>query len=350
MDLGRFLERCERLQWDPDDLDWSRTPRPLSRADEIAVVQYFTNMAGIERLAKALFAFQREMTDEPILRRIFDTFVADEERHAIVAERLARHYDVHRYRRYALDPHLVRFARAFQDVLHHLSPEIANAYITAGEILLDIALLRSLDDYVDDAMSRQAMRLINRDESRHIAIDHRMVAYYASDAYQRWRARQPPKAALDRLRGAWAFARFLRCARPFLVAVFFEPMALVDPEGRRLIEAFRRIQLLGLKEEVQDRPFNRFLRTMQGLFNHPRLGPLAGPLVVRVVGVDPRALAVLTTEEDVRRLSTMSFADLAEETLASKEAARSATAAALVGAQSHATGRGPSGSRGRAGS
>lgn len=318
MDLGRFLERCERLQWDPDDLDWSVPPRPLTRADEIAVVQYFTDMAGIERLAKALFAVQRDMTSDPTLRRIFDTFVADEERHAIVAERLARHYDVHRYQRYRLNPHLVRFARAFEDVLHYLSPEIANAYITSGEILLDIALLRSLDDYVDDPMSRQAMRLINRDESRHIAIDHYMVEYYASEAYQRWQARQPPKPALERLRGAWAFATFIRHARPFLAAVFFEPMAMVDPDGRRMIEAFRRIQLIGLKEEVQHRPFNRFLRAMQALFNHPVLGPLAQPLVVQVVGVDPRALAILYTDEDVERLRGMTFADLAEETLASK--------------------------------
>ncbi len=322
MDLGRFLERCERLQWDPDDLDWSVPPRPLSRSDETAVVQYFTNMAGIERLAKALFAVQRDMSDDPTLRRIFATFVADEERHAVVAERLARHYDVHRYQRYELNPHLVRFARAFEDVLHHLSPEIANIYITSGEILLDIALLRSLDDYVNDAMSRQAMRLINRDESRHIAIDHYMVGYYASEAYQRRQARQPPKRPIERLRGAWAFATFLRHARPFLAAVFFEPMALVDPDGRRLLEAFRRIQLIGLKEEVRRRPFNRFLRVMQGLFNHPLLGPLAAPAVVQIVGLDPRALAILYTEDDVRRLRSMTFEELAEETLASKDATR----------------------------
>ena len=59
----------------------------------------------------------------------------------------------------------------------------ANAYITAGELILDVALLRSLDDYVADEMSHRAMYLINRDESRHIAIDYRMVEYYASPEY-----------------------------------------------------------------------------------------------------------------------------------------------------------------------
>lgn len=312
-----MLERCERLQWDPDeDLDWDVEPRALERDDEIAIVQYFTNMSGIERLAKQLFAVQRDLTRDPVLQKIFDTFVVDEERHAVVAERLARHYDVHRYRRYELDPHLVRFARAFEDVVHHLSPEIANAYITSGEILLDIALLRSLNDYVDDDMSHQAMRLINRDESRHIAIDHYMVEYYASAEYRSVVRDQPAKPVLDRLRGMLAFVVFLWHSRPFLKAVFFDPMDLVDPEGRRLIEAFRRIQLVGLKDEVRDRPFNKFLRTLQWLFNHPVLGRFCAPLVVRTIGVDPRVIKVLYTEEDERRLQQMSFSDLAAETAA----------------------------------
>lgn len=310
-----MLDRCRRLQWEPDDLDWSVQPRHFERDDEIAIVQYFTNMSGIERLAKQLFEVQRNLTKDPVLQEIFDTFVVDEERHAVVAERLARHYDVHRYQQYELDPHLVRFARAFEEVVHHLSPEIANSYITSGEILLDIALLRSLNDYVDDDMSHQAMRLINRDESRHIAIDHYMVEYYASDEYLSMVHTQP-KPVLERLRGMLAFVVFLWHSRPFLKAVFFDPMDMVDPEGRRLIEAFKRIQLVGLKDEVRDRPFNRFLRTMQYLFNHPVLGRFCAPLVVRTIGVDPRVIKILYTEEDERRLKHMSFSDLAAETAA----------------------------------
>ena len=42
-------------QWKVSDLDWSRTPRPMSAEAEGAIVQLFTDMAGIERLAAALF-------------------------------------------------------------------------------------------------------------------------------------------------------------------------------------------------------------------------------------------------------------------------------------------------------
>src|SRR6185369_14369775 len=109
MDLARMLRKCIADQWKVEDLDWSRTPRELPREHEEAVVQYFTNMAGIERLAGELFREQRDRAEDETLRRIFDSFVVDELRHADAAERLARHYDRHHYRAYEMDPTLVHF-------------------------------------------------------------------------------------------------------------------------------------------------------------------------------------------------------------------------------------------------
>ena len=64
MDTQRMLDKCVKQQWKVDDLDWSVTPRELTREEEVAVVQYFTDMAGIERLAAALFAEQRRRADD----------------------------------------------------------------------------------------------------------------------------------------------------------------------------------------------------------------------------------------------------------------------------------------------
>lgn len=317
-----MLEKCRRLQWDADDdLDWTVEPKALSRDDEMAIVQYFTDMSAIERLAGQLFQVQRDLVDDPTLQSIFETFVVDEERHAVVAERLAEHYDVHHYRDYQVNRHLQRFAPAFRKVLRHVSPEVANAYITSGEILLDIALLRSLNDFVGDAMSDQAMRLINRDESRHIAIDYFMVEYYASAKYEAWEKAQPEKSALQKARALLTFAIFTWRAGPFLRDVFFRPMDMTDPSGKRLLEAFHRIQLIGLKEEVQHRPFNRFLRVMQDGFNHPIVGRIAGPAISRIVGLEPRVLEKLYTDADELDIQKKSFAEMARETLAMKGAA-----------------------------
>lgn len=313
-----MLAMCRRDQWKASDLDWSVKPRSLPRDHEIAICQYFTDMSGIELMAGELFKVQRAKASDPRLRAIFDTFVADEERHSEVALRLAAHYDVHHYRRYTLNPHLVRFQRPFVEAVHHLPPDIANAYITSGELLLDVALLRSLDDFVDDAMSHAAMRLVNRDESRHIAIDFYMVEYYASRAYDERLAREPPRSRREQARSVLALATFLYHAGPFFRDVFFAPMDLTDPSGERLTEAFKRIQLLGDRPGFASRPFARFIKTLQRLFNDPRVNRVAGPVLARMIGLDPRVIRTLYSDEEKRRADAMTIDEMAEEAVQAK--------------------------------
>jgi hypothetical protein len=320
LDLDRMLDKCVREQWKLDDLDWSVRPKSLARDDEIAVVQYFTDMAGIERLAKALFEEQRRRATDPTLQKIFSTFVVDEERHAQAAERLAAHYDVHHHRDYAQTPALVRFTPHFLHAIRQFSAEVANVYITTGELLLDVALLRSLDDYVDDDMSRQAMRLINRDESRHIAVDYHMAEYYASGAYQDWLARQPRRPLRAHAGAWWAFLNMLYFAGPFVKAVFIEPMRMTDPSGRRIKEAFKRAQLLGKKPDVAARPFTRFVVAIQRVYENPALQPIVGRFAARLAGLPPEVLVTLHTDEEARRAMHMSYEALAEEALAAKYA------------------------------
>ncbi len=318
MNPERMLELCKKGQWKIDDLDWSSPPRPMSREDEIAIVQYFTDMAGIERFAGALFEEQRRRVDDPTMKKIFSTFVADEERHAKVAERLAAYYDVHKYRSYALSPSLVAFRTHFLDAVRYLSSEIANVYITGGELILDVALLRSINDYVHDHMSEQAMELVNRDESRHIAVDYHMTEYYASAKYQSWLRAQPKPPLTQQLRAAWAFAGLLRTARPFFEDVFFEPMRTVDPSGVRLREAMKRVQLLGLKPDVASRPFSKFMMGLRMVVQHPILGPIFGKVAAHAAGVPPELMQDLFSEEEAKRAVHMSFDELAADALAAK--------------------------------
>ena len=314
-----MLELCRRGQWDIEDLDWTVKPRVLSREDEIAVCQYFTDMSGIELLAGALFEVQRDNARDDTMRAIFSSFVIDEERHSRVARRLASHYNVHRYRYYTLNPHLVSFHRHFVKAARLASPDVANAYITTGELLLDIALLRSLDEFVNDDMSHQAMRLINRDESRHIAVDFHMSEYYGSIEYDTWVRTQPRKSLREQARATAAVAGFMSHAQPFFRDVFFRPMELVDPKGDRLFDAFKRIQLLGRKEGTgPKRPFARFIRGLQILFENPLTKPLLGPAIQRILGTDPRVIGTLFTREELARAQRMSFDAMADEALAAK--------------------------------
>jgi hypothetical protein len=289
--------------------------------DERAIVQLFTDMVGIERLAGALFHEQERRTTDPTLRAIFRTFVEDEARHAKVAGLLARHYDVHRYQAYEQNPSLVRFVPHFLESIRCLSDDVANTYVTMGELILDIALLRAIDDYVDDGMSARAMRLINRDESRHIAIDYYMVERYAQPDYAALdAARKKRRSARETALAYKNFAAVLYYAQPFIRDVFLEPMERVDPDGMRLEEAFKRFQQLGTKPGVADRPFGRFLITLQDLYHHPIVGRLFGRLIVRIAGVGDRFLQRLNTEAELAAASAKSYEELAREALAVKRA------------------------------
>jgi hypothetical protein len=313
MDLHRFLDKCREGQWKISDLDWSVAPRPMTAAEERAIVQYFTNMAGIERLAGALFEIQRGLTDDPTLQKIFSTFVADEERHAQAAERLAEFYDRHHYQTYALAPELLAFRTPFLDAIKCISPEVANNYVTSGELLLDVALLRSLNDYVGDAMSNQVMELINRDESRHIAMDYYMMDFYASTPQ-----RAPQKSLRESLHAAFTMAKMIYYARPFLVSVFLNPMELLDKEGARLKEAFKRMQYLALKPHLQARPFAKFLYTTRRAYNMPVVGPIFGSLISRIGGAPGKYMADLYTAQEAEQIRRMSVEEMAQEALSAK--------------------------------
>lgn len=319
MNPESMLEKCRKGQWKIDvDLDWSVPPRVMSNEEETAIVQYFTDMAEIELLAGALFEEQRRRVDDPVMKKIFSTFVADEQRHSEVAKRLAAYYDVHKYRKYEPVRTLKAFAPHFFHAVKYLSAEIANIYITSGELILDVALLRSINDYVHDTMSQKAMDLVNRDESRHIAVDYYMTEYYASPRYQEWLAAQPARPVRERVKALWAFANLLYHGKPFFQDVFFKPMSVVDPSGKRLREAFKRMQLVATKPEVARRPFVKFMQTVQVIGLHPIAGPLFGNVMSHLAGVPREFMQYMYSAEEEKRAQAMTFDELAQEALNAK--------------------------------
>ncbi|HVY48525.1 MAG TPA: hypothetical protein VHB21_21700, partial [Minicystis sp.] len=215
----------------------------------------------------------------------------------------------------APSPELVTFAPRFAAALRHLSPEVANAYVTGGELILDIALLRSIADYTDDAMAHAVMQLVNRDESRHIAMDYFMTEYYAAGRHD---ARRGPRSLLDHARAAWAFAALLHAAKPFVTVVFFEPSRVADPSGRRMKEAFKRLQLLAAKPHLVDRPFAKFMTSLRTAFNTPVVGRVLGRVICRILAAPPELLVDLYSEDEARRARAMTIEELAAEALGAK--------------------------------
>ena len=162
------------------------------------------------------------------------------------------------------------------------------------------------------------MHLINRDESRHIAIDFYMTETYCSDAYLAAIKLRPRPTLRQMAFGVRALATMMWHAKPFLQQVFLAPMDRTDPSGRRIQEAFKRIQLVLHKPSVARTPFSRFMIGALAAYNHPVIGRVLGRFLLRALGADPRAAKILFTQEELARSQLMSFDELAAEALGLK--------------------------------
>jgi hypothetical protein len=249
LDPIKMLERCKNGQWDIDDFDWHKTPEvELSKEDEIRVVQLYLNMSYIELLAGNLFQALRDRMEDPTLKEIYNWCYIDEVRHSEASARLARYFDQNQYKVYTPNLSMLKFIPYFSGAVRTLNPAIANSLILTGELILDIALLRGLNNYVDDPQSRAVVEKINSDESRHLAMDF-FMAEYCSENNMSIHTGKEKKAWLNPdLRG---MARF---GPAFFNEVFFRPMEVLDPDNEQMESVARRLRRFNLREEVQGNP------------------------------------------------------------------------------------------------
>jgi hypothetical protein len=283
VDLDRMLERCERGQWKLDEFDWTRRPIAMGPEREREVCQYFVDMSYIERLAGALFRSLAERLEDPRLRAIFASFALDELRHSHAAARLADHFDVHHHRVYTPSIAMVRFIPYFIGMIDSLSPAFATSFILTGELILDVALLRGLNEYVDDPLARAVVERINQDESRHLAMDMHMTEHFAGASLE-------PLARVAT--NPWLGADFwgaLLWGPGFFADVFFRPMAVLDPSQEQLRDVMRRLRRFYDRRSVDGNPAVEHFRGVAAFFE-TNLGSLLGTILEeifrRTVGVD----------------------------------------------------------------
>jgi hypothetical protein len=268
LDLERMLERCHEGQWSVDDFDWRGTPVPLDCDREAELCAYYVNMSYIERLAGALFRSLSERLDDPLLRAIFATFATDELRHSHAAARLADYFDVHHHRVYTPDVAMLRFIPYFVGMIDSLSPSFAISFILGGELILDLALLRGLNAYVDDPLSRAVVERVNQDESRHLAMDMYLTEHFARAAGGSWSAPQNPWASAD-------FWGVVAWGPAFFSNVFFRPMEALDPTQEQMREVMRRLRRFYDWPAVDGNPAVEQFRAIAGFFESS-LGALVG--------------------------------------------------------------------------
>ena len=175
LDLDRMLASTRRGQWNLSDFDWSR---PLQGAEGLSAHERrqaglaLAFAAGLERQAARIFATCAEHIEEPRAKEIYQLFVADELRHAEAELALARRYGV----TWNDLPWPVRWM--FDVLGKNFRPpnrgahEVSSATIILFELALDSLLIPALKERVADPLQAEVFRLIDIDESRHLAMDY----------------------------------------------------------------------------------------------------------------------------------------------------------------------------------
>jgi len=261
LDPVKMLERCKQGQWDVNDFDWDKTPEiELSKEDEIRVVQLYINMSYIERLAGDLFKALRDRMEDPVLKEIYHWCYIDELRHSEAALRLSKYFDQNEYKLYTPNISMLKFMPHFSGAVHTLNPAIANMFILTGELILDIALLRGLNGYVDDPQSRAVVERINSDESRHLAMDFFMAEYCSENNMSIKTGKTKRGIFNPDLRG------IAKWGPEFFLEVFFRPMEVLDPDNEQMQSVARRLRRFNLRDEVQKNPTIRPFNNMASFF------------------------------------------------------------------------------------
>jgi hypothetical protein len=184
LDLDAMLEKCDRLQWSVDEIDWESPGAAAVDADQrLGLAGFMTDLLWIEAIAAAVFAHMSEATGDPPLRAIFASFAVDEQRHADAELLLMRRWGIAGPREVpAPNPSARNLVRAIDRVGHRVHPAVYSAIIPFTELVLDGALVKHLDTHVADPVCREVFRRINADEARHLAVDFYMLERHGGDS------------------------------------------------------------------------------------------------------------------------------------------------------------------------
>lgn len=180
LDLGRMRQMCIAGQWRLDDVDIDGPGlERFPQAQRPAVCGFVEELVWVEQAGLTLFRNLAAVADDQNLKVIFESCAADEERHAQAQAALLRRWGglSGAMPRRGLRPHLM--ISAMEKLGPRIDPTVYATIITLVEVVLDGALVKTVTESVDDPVSKRLYALINRDESRHLAMDWYLVGRYS---------------------------------------------------------------------------------------------------------------------------------------------------------------------------
>lgn len=177
LDLDKTLATIKERQWALADIDWDAPGADLlSDKQKEKISGFMADLVWIENIGARGFAAMAKKAPTDTLRDIYTYFHAEEQRHANAELALMRRWGM-------LDgdnipePNInVRLAIDWLDKYSDsMSLSVLGTVIPMLEVALDGALVKFLTDEVDDPICHEVFKLINADESRHLAVDFEVL-------------------------------------------------------------------------------------------------------------------------------------------------------------------------------
>lgn len=233
LDLTRMLEKIEAGQWSLDDIDWRAPGADTVRPEQREKLRSFlTDLVWIEHVGARGFAALGRQARDPQLQAIYRHFEVEEERHASAELALMRRWGLAQPGEIPVANINIRLVIAWLD---RYSDSIDFATLTCViamlEVALDGALVKFLLDEIEDPVCHEAFVHINRDESRHLAVDFHVMEEVGE------RSAQGPRALARfalrgleprRVAGLLAYVPLLSSMRDNLVGLGFDEHRLHD--------------------------------------------------------------------------------------------------------------------------
>lgn len=237
-----MLEKVERGQWSLDDIDWDAPGADRIRPEQFESLRAFmTDLVWIEHVGARGFAALGRQAEDPELRAIYGHFEKEEERHARAELALMQRWGMARPGEIPVANINIRLVIAWLDrYADTIDFATLTCVIAMLEVALDGALVKFLLDEVEDPLCHTVFEHINRDESRHLAIDFEVMERVgeATSTSNRELLRHLRKSLEpSKIAGALAYIPLLNRMRDNLVAMG------LDEE--RLYRSIRRFEEAG---------------------------------------------------------------------------------------------------------
>lgn len=243
LDLDKMLGSISEGQWSVDAFDW-KTPSPtldaLGEDERRSMAHCLLFVAGLERLGSEAFRVTASQEPDPRAKAIFQLIALDEERHAEAEVRMAARLG----HDFGGLPRVARwfFRLARRDLAmatlatRRLIHENISMQIVLFELGLDSFFTPMLKERLSDPLHDEVVRRIERDESRHLAMDYWLLERRGTEGGF---ARVTPAGLVlrvFRLRTVLASALALFSMRRVLATLFD---ASRIPKYRRRVDAIR---------------------------------------------------------------------------------------------------------------